>query len=406
MPTTHLLDCNEDVLWLILGYLSQGDLRNADLREALSFVERTQLPYRDIWAAELRAGTIDAHLAVLLSQLPRLQDLRLSNKFYQKCDLVALVLRSMLCDSHSGQPIPGFSSTSLHQLHTVDLERYPGLRLAPETRNTECILPLFYLPSIKDMSISMPDPPEPEFPWPTSQPPSALGLRTLRLHHIREAHLGQVLAAAPRLHTLHWNWRYDPDTEDQFNTPTVNLDLLLPALLPLRDTLTTLDIFAFSLFSPRPYIPFPLHVQGSMHPLSTFPHLTTLTIPLVFFTGFPLPIPHTTTTTGLSHSLPPNLEALTLTDDLYADIDTEEPWDVTGHVLAVRAWLAAGAGADVRARTPRLRSVVLVLRGEDDEVCEEERAAREEIRGLARGAGIGLDIRRDEEAGVGMVWRG
>ncbi|KAH6856552.1 hypothetical protein B0I37DRAFT_78412 [Chaetomium sp. MPI-CAGE-AT-0009] len=435
-PTTHLLDCNEDVLRLILGYLSQDDLRKVCLvhsqlrhlaeaplysriellydqekysawhpitslirtilrrpdlasrirtlsctrgrtqrgvlnvpvcqeylREALSFVERTRLVrYRDAWMEELREGTMDAHLAILLSQLPRLQYLRLSDKFYQKSDLIGLVLRSMFCDSHSEWPIPGFRSTSLHQLHTVALEWYPSRHLSSKARNTERALAFFYLPSIKDMSVLIGDPPE-------------------------ESHLGQVLAAAPRLHSLHWHWHFDPDYEDQFNSPTVNLDLLMPALAPLKDTLTTLTISALCLYTRQSYIPFPLRVQGSMLPLADFEQLKTLTIPLVFFTGFPLPVQHT-----LGDCLPRNLEELTLTDELYADIDTEEPWDKTGHTVAISTWLA-----DVRASTPRLRRLSLVLRGEDDEVCSEELEVRNEIRELARGAGIELVMRRECE---------
>ncbi|EAQ88029.1 hypothetical protein CHGG_04648 [Chaetomium globosum CBS 148.51] len=486
--TTHLLDCNEDVLRLILDYLSQDDLykvclvhpqlrylaeaplystielyydeekysstrhpitslirtllRRPDLatlvrsvsclpgehtgeileaqnipvcetglKEALSFVEKTGLPYRDTWMEELRQGNLDAYLAILLSQLPRLRRLYLTHKFSQKTDLITLVLRSMLCDSHPSQPIPGINSTSLHQLQTVSLERFPGHYLTPSSLNTENILPFFYLPSIQILDLPIDDPPTSTLPWPTPQPPSALNLHTLALRHIREAHLAALLTATPHLHTLNWQWRFDPDiTTDAANTPTVNLTQLLLALTPLHPTLTTLHIHASCLYTTQPFIPFPLSIHGTMAALAHFAHLRTLTIPLVFVTGFALPLPthphHT-----LAHCLPPSLEVLTLTDDLYVDIDTKEPWDETGHAAAVRDWLAlfggdndpellemvvlmvlVGTGCGVV--IPRLRRLGLVMRGEDEEVCEGEREVRSEMGELARRVGVELWVRR------------
>ncbi|KAH6631858.1 hypothetical protein F5144DRAFT_629804 [Chaetomium tenue] len=480
--TTHLLDCNEDVLRLILDYLSQGDLYKVclvhpqlrylaeaplystvelyydeqkysthhpitsltrtvlrrpdlatlirslsclpgehtgeilkvqnipvcetDLKEALSFVEKTGLPYRDTWMEELRLDTLDAYLAILLSQLPRLRRLYLTHKFSQKTDLITLVLRSMLCDSHPKQPIPGISSTSLHQLQTVSLDRFPGHYLSPSSPNTENILPFFYLPSIQNLYLPIDDPPTPTLPWPTPQPPTALTLRTLSLYHLREAHLAALLTATPHLHTLNWQWRFDPDiTTDPANTPTVNLHQLLPALTPLHSTLTALHIHASCLYTTQPFIPFPLSIHGTMAPLTHLANLRTLTIPLVFVTGFALPLPthheHT-----LAHCLPPSLEALTLTDDLYVDIDTKEPWDETGHAAAVRDWLAglaaaAEGGDGVRVVMPRLRTLGLVMRGEDAEVCEGEREVRREIGELARAVGVELWVRRGGWEGEG-----
>lgn len=358
-------------------------VRETDLEEALSFVEKTGLAYRDTWKKKLRQGALDAFLAVLLTQLSRLRSLYLGHAFSCKADLVTLVLRGMLFESHPERPIPGISSTTLHQLQTVSIHRF-----IESAQNAESVLPFFYLPSIQSISAAIPNAPISAFPWPTPQPPSAPTLRVLYLSYLREAHLGPLLAAAPRLHTLHWQWRFDPDVAvDASNSPTADLDLIMSALTPLRDTLTELRITAFCAYSTQAFIPLPLRVRGSMAPLLThFHQLRTLSLPLVFLTGFELPV----RARALAACLPRAIEELTLTDDLYVDVDTEEPWDATGHAAAVRDWLALAA--DVRASAPRLRRLRLLMRGENGEVCAEERVVRGEIRELARAAGIELVV--------------
>ena len=276
----NLLDCNEDVLYLILGYLAQADLnsvclahpylrrlaelvlystveiefpkflqtapppipslvgtilrrpelaayvrtlslkgghpsrwgrgqpvpklvaREPDLEEAISFVERTGLSYRGTWSEELRRGSRDAYLAVLISQIPRLQRLHLDCGFFIENDLKALVLRSILCDSHSDSSINGITTT-LSQLHTVTVKgyRWPDDR---SIRNTANALPFFYLPSLRKISLFIDDPLVPTLPWPTTEPPSASSLTSLKVFSIRESHLGQLLAALPQLRSFSW----------------------------------------------------------------------------------------------------------------------------------------------------------------------------------------------------------
>ncbi len=311
----NLLDCNEDVLFLILGYLAQADLnsvclahphlrrlaepvlystieiefpdfsqaapppipslvgtilrrpelaarvrnlslkgghpnlwgggglhvpklvaRESDLLEAISFVERTGLSYPGTWSEELRGGSRDAYLAVLISQLPRLQRLHLDDGFFVENDLKALVLRSILCDSHSDSSINGIPTT-LNQLHTVTLKG-ENYRRDRSIRNTANALPFFYLPSLRKMSLFIEDPLVPILPWPTAEPPSASSLTSLKVVSMRESHLGQLLAALPQLRSLSWQWVFEPDFEDQFNSPIINLDQLMSALAYVRETLT------------------------------------------------------------------------------------------------------------------------------------------------------------------------
>ncbi len=387
----NLLDCNEDVLRLILGYLAQADLgsvclahshlrrlaesflystidigfptppipslvgtilrrpelaayirtlsfkrgspslwggggqrvpklsvHESDLQEAISFVDKTHLSYSGVWIEELRQGTLDAFLAILISQPPRLQRLHLGHCFSIETDLISFILRSILCGPRSDLRASGIQTT-LNQLYTVTLERWAGIYEDGAIRNTANILLFFYLPSLRKMSISIDDPLVPIFPWPTTQPPSIPSLTSLSVSRIRESHLGQLLVTLPRLRSLHWEWCFDPDLEDQFNSPIINLDQLMPALEHVRETLTELSILAVCFTANLAAIPFPLQVRGSARALAGFVHLTKLAIPLVFFTGFPLPVRE-----RLANCLPYNLEDLTLTDDLYIDIDMNE----------------------------------------------------------------------------------
>ena len=90
-----------------------------------------------------------------------------------------------------------------------------------------------------------------------------------------------------------------------FNSPLVNLDQLMPVLAQVTETLTELRITGVSLCGTPP------RLQGSARALAGYDQLTKLFIPLVFFTGFALPL-----RSGFGNCLPRNLEELTLTDDL------------------------------------------------------------------------------------------
>jgi hypothetical protein len=347
-----------------------------DLKEPISFVERSQVPFRDSWIEELRNGSIDAYLAVLLSQLPRLRHLHLSRYYFTESRLVGLVLQSALSGS-SPSPL----GPCLQQLETVSLQREGSRHTEWNIRNTANVLPLFYLPSIRKITAPIDDPVV--FSWPTGSPPSPPNLVSLGIADLRESHLGQLLSTTRHLHSLQWTWHFSPDFEDEFNTPVIDLDLIMPALEYARVTLTELTIHGVSDYANRAALPIPLRVQGSARGLSRFNQLKKLMIPLVFITGFSIPIQD-----SLEACLPRNLESLTLTDDLFYDIDINEQWDELGHTSALVPWLA-----NVGTSTPRLRKLCLVL--ENDENCIDYEAidVRNEIRELASRAGIELEIK-------------
>ena len=323
----------------------------ADLQEAVPFVSGTSLPFRDKWIVELRQGTLDAYLALLLLQLPRLRRLSLGPVFFTESELMGLVLRSIL-DGPRSDWLGVDVSRCLHELRTVSLIRGRWYYEVRTNRNTESTLPFFYLPSLEEMIVSIDNPLAPALPWPTIQLPAAASLISLSISGaMRESHLGQLLAVTPCLRFLRWTWRFIPDHEDQYNNPLIDLDQLIPALAHVRETLTELTILAECFdadFGPYPPL---LRVQGSMRPLAGFDRLTKLFIPLVFFTGFSLPARE-----QVGRCLPYNLEELTLADDLYIDSDFNERWDKAGHTGIIVTWLE-----DMESLTPRLRKLCLVL---------------------------------------------
>ena len=130
-------------------------------------MDKTHLSYSGTWIEELRQGTLDAYLAILISQLPHLQRLHLGPCFSIEVDLTSLILRSILCGSRSDSRIPGVHTT-LHQLYAVTFDRCSSSYENRAIRNTANVFPFFYLPSLNKMSITIHDPLVPIFPWPTS----------------------------------------------------------------------------------------------------------------------------------------------------------------------------------------------------------------------------------------------
>lgn len=62
----------------------------SDLSEALAFVAKTGVPYRELWSQELRNGTMEAFIAVLLAQPLRLTDLSMGHDFFKESQLVGV----------------------------------------------------------------------------------------------------------------------------------------------------------------------------------------------------------------------------------------------------------------------------------------------------------------------------
>lgn len=58
-----------------------------ELKELVAFVMKTTVPYRQIWVEEIQSGTMDAFVALLISQPLRLSCLAIDGDFLWKADL-------------------------------------------------------------------------------------------------------------------------------------------------------------------------------------------------------------------------------------------------------------------------------------------------------------------------------
>ena len=319
--------------------------------QLVEYIESIHVPYTEEWIQELRAGSMDAFAALLISQLPNLKCLHLGKNFTRESRLIGMMLRSALCEDESrNSHISSFAHLQDVSAQCPDLDFY--IRRYTDIRNTAGVLSLFYLPSIEQLSLSIDNPTT--FTWTGKFPPNPSTLISLDLTMVREGHLGQLLSVTRGLRKLKWYWLYRPDIADNFVTDTIDLDQIARDLSHIQETLTDLTIEAGSCGWPGDLYRPPLHFNGSFN-LSALHMLERIKIPLPFVLGFS---PSTSNTVHLGEALPKSLEWLTITDDLRFQEEWE--WDLdTSHLVGVvRSWLQ-----DWRRFTPRLRG--FCLSGED-----------------------------------------
>ncbi|KNG85197.1 hypothetical protein ANOM_008094 [Aspergillus nomiae NRRL 13137] len=317
------------------------------LDELVRCIEKIDIPYGEQWIQELRAGTMDAFSALLLSRLPNLRSLYLGKNFARESRFMGLMLRSALCDKSQDNDLHSFAS-----LRDVSaMYPYPGLfiRGYTDARNTADALTLFYLPSVERIRVLVDNPAT--FMWPRKYPPNPLRLASLDLTMLRERHLGQVLSVTRGLRKLRWDWYFRPDLEDHFVTDIIDLDQIAAGLSHVQDTLTDLTITARS-DGVDGDIEFPdITVSWSFKAFSGLHMLEKLEVPIPFLLGFSPLLPNVV---GLEESLPKSIQWLTLTDDLCLQCDSGWQFETEYLLGAFRSWLQ-----DWKKFTPRLQGLRL-----------------------------------------------
>lgn len=348
-----------------------------ELDQPIAFIERLNVPHGDLWIKELRAGTMDAFIAVLLAQLSQLRYLRVAPNFAKESQSTGMVLKSALCDSVDR----GLSK--FERLQDVSFNIKTDMSRERGVRNTTDVLPFFYLPEIQHISASIDNPVI--FEWPAIHAPTPSKLTSLDLTIIREEHLGHILSATTCLKTLTWKWYYREPFRDQsrepiidrFGKPVIDLDQIFEAMAPVRDTLTELAISAACDMSQASPEPPPLAIKGSLKGLVEFNALKRLEVPLPFLFGF-----SPQRVRPLKSIMPRNIEFLTIKHDLW--LQEENEMDACTVVGTIRLWLENG-----KQFTPHLRSIFIVVDPTDDEWCAE---TRDELKGICDPAGVQVDI--------------
>lgn len=240
------------------------------------------LPYVSSWAEELRAGTMDALVALMLLLLPNLRSLRMERNFTIETRFLGSLFRSALCD-RSCASIPAFDD--LQDVVFGGIHSQLRSLCIPEG-NTHHLLPLFYLPAAQSLDLFIDTPPSGVLDWPAG-PPSLSNITSLALTMLREPFLEEVLAATPFLESLQWEWHYGPIYREQPWGQTIDIGKLASALRHVRNTLESLRIKAWADYGDiNDFVLDPLEIRGTLRTLASFPKLRNLTAPWVFIVGF------------------------------------------------------------------------------------------------------------------------
>lgn len=339
-----------------------------DLDRPREFVMKTAVAYRSLWLEGLQDGLMDAFVAVLLSQPLRLTSLSVEGPFLCDTHFIGLVFRTIILDPN---PVDYGLRLDLRQLETVTLQTTcDHFRLRNNARNTADLLPIFYLPSIRHFSASIDNPIT--FTWPASSPPAPSRLHSLILKRIREPFLGQLLSVTDHVQSLHWQWYYFEEAYDeQFNTRTLDLTQITKSLSRVQETLIDLVVSALNINDPDPL---PLTIRGSVKGLAAFKKLKKLTLPFTFL----VETWSVDLTKRIDGCLPPNLESLTITDDLFSNVECEWFDDDTDLFTVLEIWLKT-----YQATTPYIRDVNVPIKHTDENTTHAQRLA-ELTKGVVR----------------------
>ncbi|KAF7125710.1 hypothetical protein CNMCM5793_002003 [Aspergillus hiratsukae] len=326
---------------------------DAQLDGPIAFIRATRVPYSDLWVQELRQGTMDAFVALLLVQLSNLRCLYLAPDFTRQTALVGMVLRSAICEPRD------YSLPDFRHLRDVPILQPDGRDEARDknVKNTSDILPFFYLPSIQRMSASVENPDK--FTWPAAHLPVPSKLTSLVLTAVREAYLGELLAVTQNLESLRWHWYYDPSVKDGFTTPIVDLGRIAAAISHVSGTLTDLTISAKCCLGVGGHIFLPgIKTEVSLHAMVNFDMLKRLQVPWPFLVGFAQD-----TTKQLQDVIPRNIEFLSITDDLNPENDDRivaewPPWEWRDSAILVGSRYGHGSLADLPGPTEHRGSAV------------------------------------------------
>lgn len=356
-----------------LPFLSEDEAAAVPVEALVDAVRETGVheELRLGWEEGLREGTMDAFVALLLARLPNLASLYMDANYTLYTGITGCMLDLAL--SHPATcNLPRFRN--LRRVVAVDW----GDRPRPTgTPNTDEVMPLFYLPSIQHLQVTVDNPK----PYLCVAPPSSpiTALESLHLNRLREANLEPLLSVLPGLKKLKYDWLFRYDIDPHVSTELINLDQMASALDHARDSLTDLTVHAqaLSVLSADHPDDLPLSIVGSLDGLSNLRKLERLTLPWVFLAG-------AFSSKGarrLGAAIPSSTRSLTLTADLFGDEPCD--WSSDAILSLVRDELTSR-----RACCHNLRRISLELFPLSRSETSAEK--REELMGLAERVGIEL----------------
>jgi hypothetical protein len=332
--------------------------------------------HRTVIHEKMRYGVLnnefDAVVALVLLMCPKMTSLTLG---------LDILLYNKFLSTVLGYALPGDEPSALGQLKTLKLGRntlateettvfrvrwprkWPG-----NTLDLHAYLPLFYLPTLQDVEISLPWLPYGmSFAWPLLPPPNLASLHTLHLPEcsIQPEVLHNILLSTPNLTRLKYNcW--------MFYTTRFDASAFAAALELVKNTLMHLEV-RLEFWSNETIGPGEdeehKYVENECT-LKNMVALETLSIPTCVLAGW-----WNDTARAFTDVLPPNVISVQLVDDCfwYESFD----WQQDQLMAALRAFL----GHEQRGmNTPRLKEIrVAYTNWEEDQellhLCRQNRLA-------------------------------
>ncbi|KAH7304111.1 hypothetical protein BKA65DRAFT_544187 [Rhexocercosporidium sp. MPI-PUGE-AT-0058] len=284
-------------------------------------------------------ATMDAVLAVLLSQLPNLRSLFLGSNFAKETTLIR-ELKDVYFNPR------------------IDVERRWGREANDQKpNNTLCPLTFFYAPSIQHITATIEEPVN--FKWPSAVPPTPAKLESLNITLVRERSLGNILLQCHNLRRLTYNFYADKASKQRRLLPaSISSSDLTHSLFHVRPKLKSLILTCF--ITDHDYDGHEMEPEGIKSPVTGFTEfskLERLEVPFVFLLGN-----HPTDKIQLGSVLPRNLKTLRLPD--VGSAGWHDQWDgwKTPILEVMETWLK-----DWREDTPQLEQIEIMDTMEENE---------------------------------------
>ncbi|KAI5458614.1 hypothetical protein BGZ63DRAFT_407012 [Mariannaea sp. PMI_226] len=293
------------------NYLPKFSADAQHIGPLLDAIDRIEGPweYAEFWKRKLRAGTMDAFVALLVSLLPNLNSLTLNGYFTINNKFLGDMFRLALCHKDKLKcNLPQFQN-----LHHVDFFDW-GYKFRPTgLRSPEDAIPLFYLPAIRRLELMIDNPVKVD--WVNPGMPTHTPLQSLYLMGLREAYLPALFSKLKGIREVKWSWSHRGPLDTEVSDRVIDLDKIAEATHHVRDSLTDLIIHASAMRLMNP-----LKQTGSLNGFTHLAKLERLEIPWVFLMGF-----SPSSKSHLGDAIPQSTKCLILTDHLFEN-ETRE-WE-------------------------------------------------------------------------------
>jgi len=290
----------------------QTELTNLDVKLARRLIQQGPRLWEESWIVALNRGSPDVFVAVLLLCLLNLELLQLSHGFQLPSNFIGVLLRNSLLIPALRPNLSRLSSADIGMNRDVTLT--PGRSPFYHAGDLDQQLSFFYLPSIRSLSLIMPDLYDRRhFSWPV-EPPCALGLESLELpfSSLPADKLAYVLDACPKLKILKYDFRGDMPVQKRWGEGTMNLKTLAKTLRRINTTLENFHLHVTIMERDQDPETGELTINHCIS-FRSFSRLRLLHVPIVALIG---PFAHGSKPIAtIGQALPKSLEHLCLNDD-------------------------------------------------------------------------------------------